>query len=202
MGTEIQVRKSSQIAKEHGGKALALAAGGAGGTGVYFGADILAKGTDIPTTTILENLDKALSVELFLNIGGISLAIVALLIPKLYELADIIKKNKENLAADAPIKVEFKRVVRAQKRLLGCFLFCLLGVISSFAFDGPLEYQPPEFQEADIHSHIEATVGLEWADMAEATSSVSLLFISLSLLGLGARSFLTAINDVNDTLEK
>jgi len=189
------LNQKESVFDRHGGKLLALLSGGSGGSGIYFGEEA-AKGSDnLNAALLLENLDKALTVNLFLSIAGVALAIVALLLPSLINASENITdlRNRKNIPGDENLS-DFRRFVRAQKRLVACFLFCLIGVANSFVFDGVLEYQPEMFSEASMDAHVIAAAGPEWADLTEGISSTAILAISLAFLGLGGKSFLTAIN--------
>ena len=175
---------------EHNGKLLAAITGGGSGGAVFFRKDIASETGNISTALLLENLDKALTVNLFLSIAAVSMVIVSLLLPSLInssnEISNLIRRNDS--PGDERL-VEFNRFVRAQKRLIACFLFCLIGVANSFTFDGVLEYTPESFSEASTKAHIAKAVGPEWADLAEGTTSTGILVIAITFLGLGGKRF-------------
>jgi hypothetical protein len=167
-------------------------------TGTGGGVLMVAK-SEIPEhAAFFEGLDKVLSVDLFMSIATLTLALVALLIPRLLNESDGIDKliEQEDKPGNKRLNA-FNDLVRAQKRLLASFLFAMFGLANSLAFDGILEYQPPEFHEASAIAHLMNYAGA-WADVTEGATSGSLLAASLAFLALGARTFLTAINRISD----
>lgn len=180
-------------AKYSGTATSLLFAAGTGG-----GVLMIAKSQNPEHAALFEGLDKVLSVDLFMSIATLTLALVALLIPRLLNESDEIDKLKGQRDEPGNARVNaLSDLVRAQKRLLASFLFAMFGLANSLAFDGILEYQPPEFHEASAIAHLMNYAG-SWADVTEGATSGSLLAASLAFLALGARTFLTAINRITD----
>lgn len=191
-----------KILDMHGGKLVASAFGIGAGNAVFFGGRVVDESDQVNKAILLENLDRALTVNLFLSIAGVALAIVALLLPRLViESDELSKLHRNDDKAGQKRLDDFGRFVRAQKRLIACFLFCLVGVANSFLFDGALEYVPPFFAEASTHAHIENLAGAEWADLIEGATSTGILAIAITFLALGAKSFLTAIQKYSEALK-
>ena len=166
------------------------------------GAVIAVDATYSNSGRVMENIDTFLSVNLFLGLGALSIAIVALLLPRLLEEAESISTMKKDDRPGPIRKSSFKQMVRAQRRLLVCFMFCIVGVVNSFAFDGVLEYVPNEYQEASVAAHIQNYAG-PWADVVEGATSTAVLAAALTFLTLGARTMLTSINQaVKEAEEK
>jgi hypothetical protein len=181
--------KPSFLSK-HGGKSLAIL------SGVVAGGSVLVVDSVNPPNfqKLLESFDTFLTADLFIGLSTINIAVFAFLLPRFLQEADEMDTGQSR-----GFKVGDKRLVslfdlgRALRHLLASFAFSLLGVANSLAFDGLMEYKPPEQQDAGLTPQLVNLVG-PWADLAECATSSGLLASSLVFLGLGVRALITALN--------
>ena len=182
--------------ERHAGNAVSGLSAGLAGGGVLAGSVISPPNWG----AILEGLDSVLSANLFISIATLEIALVALLLPRLLQEADIISQIKKTDVPGNKRVLAFQDLVHAQRRLLASFLFAMVGVAVSFAFDGVLEYQPPVQQTASTASTLTNLVG-PWADTVEDASSGALLAASLAYLLLGVKTLFTTIKRAHESIE-
>lgn len=183
------------LLERHAGKAVSgLSAAIAGG--VLVGSRM----SPPDWAVILEGLDKVFTADLFISIATLEIALVALLLPRLLQEADVISGIKKTDEPGENRLLSFQELVRAQRRLLASFLFAMIGIVISFGLDGVLEYQPPELQTASTVSTLANLVG-PWSDTVECASSGALLAASIAYLMLGVKTLFTTIKRAHESTE-